>query len=60
MIHLRATGQKCYARRLTIQIESVQAHDNSLWVVAGNSWPLMNDVWKLAPPRVHVCQQIKN
>ena len=24
--------------------------DNSLWVVAGNSWPLMNDVWKLAPP----------
>ena len=26
-------------------------HDNSLWVVAGNSWPLMNDVWKLTPPR---------
>jgi hypothetical protein len=25
-------------------------YDNSLWVVAGNSWPLMNDVWKLAPP----------
>jgi hypothetical protein len=25
-------------------------HDNSLWVVAGNSWPLMNDVWKLTPP----------
>lgn len=24
-------------------------HDNSLWVVAGNSWPLMNDVWKLTP-----------
>jgi hypothetical protein len=22
-------------------------HDNSLWVVAGNSWPLMNDVWRL-------------
>ena len=22
-------------------------HDNSLWVVAGNSWPLINDVWKL-------------
>jgi hypothetical protein len=21
-----------------------------LWVVAGNSWPLMNDVWKLTPP----------
>jgi hypothetical protein len=21
--------------------------DGSLWVVAGNSWPLMNDVWKL-------------
>lgn len=25
-------------------------HDNSLWVVAGNSWPLMNDVWKLTLP----------
>lgn len=24
-------------------------HDNTLWVVAGNSWPLMNDVWKLMP-----------
>lgn len=24
--------------------------DNSLWVVAGNSWPLMNDVWKLTLP----------
>ncbi|MBI3851358.1 MAG: hypothetical protein HY298_13940 [Verrucomicrobia bacterium] len=24
-------------------------HANSLWVVAGNSWPLMNDVWKLTP-----------
>ena len=24
-------------------------HDNSLWVVAGNSWPLMNDVWRLTP-----------
>jgi hypothetical protein len=22
-------------------------HENSLWVVAGNSWPLVNDVWKL-------------
>lgn len=21
--------------------------DGSLWVVAGNSWPLMNDVWRL-------------
>ena len=25
-------------------------YDNTLWVVAGNSWPLMNDVWKLVPP----------
>jgi len=25
------------------------AHDHSLWVVAGNSWPLMNDAWKLTP-----------
>jgi hypothetical protein len=24
-------------------------HDHSLWVVAGNTWPLMNDVWKLSP-----------
>ncbi|MBM4046847.1 MAG: hypothetical protein FJ279_17210 [Planctomycetes bacterium] len=24
--------------------------DNSLWVVAGNSWPLMNDVWRLTLP----------
>jgi hypothetical protein len=22
--------------------------DKSLWVVAGNSWPLMNDVWRIA------------
>lgn len=26
---------------------SCYVFDNSLWVVAGNSWPLMNDVWKL-------------
>jgi len=25
-------------------------YDNSLWVVAGNSWPLMNDVWRLTLP----------
>ncbi len=24
--------------------------DGSLWVVAGNSWPLMNDVWRLTIP----------
>jgi hypothetical protein len=29
---------------------TVYVYDNSLWVVAGNSWPLMNDVWKLTPP----------
>ena len=28
-------------------------HDNSLWVVAGNSWPLMNDVWKLTLTVAH-------
>ncbi|NCO40193.1 MAG: hypothetical protein COZ06_35640 [Armatimonadetes bacterium CG_4_10_14_3_um_filter_66_18] len=22
--------------------------DDSLWVVAGNSWPLMNDVWRVS------------
>jgi hypothetical protein len=25
---------------------------NSLWVVAGNSWPVLNDVWKLTLPAV--------
>jgi hypothetical protein len=25
-------------------------YDRALWVVAGNSWPLMNDVWKLREP----------
>jgi len=25
-------------------------YDNSLWVVAGNSWPLMNDAWRLTLP----------
>ncbi|OIN98331.1 hypothetical protein AUJ66_01150 [Candidatus Desantisbacteria bacterium CG1_02_38_46] len=25
-------------------------YDKSLWVVAGNSWPVMNDVWKLTLP----------
>ncbi len=29
---------------------TVYVHDNSLWVVAGNTWPLLNDVWKLEPP----------
>jgi hypothetical protein len=23
---------------------------NSLWVVAGNSWPVLNDVWRLTLP----------
>ena len=26
---------------------TVYVFDKSLWVVAGNMWPLMNDVWKL-------------
>ena len=34
-------------------------HENSLWVVAGNSWPLMNDVWKLTPPLERAGQQLK-
>lgn len=25
-------------------------YDNSLWVVAGNSWPVLNDVWRLTLP----------
>jgi hypothetical protein len=29
---------------------TVYVYRDSLWVVAGNSWPLINDVWKLAPP----------
>ena len=29
---------------------TVYVFDNSLWVVAGNMWPLMNDVWKLTLP----------
>lgn len=24
--------------------------DNSLWIMAGNSWPVMNDVWRLTLP----------
>lgn len=28
-------------------------YDNSLWVVAGNTWPVVNDVWRLTlPPSV--------
>ncbi len=27
---------------------SAYVHDGKLWVVAGNHWPLMNDVWSLA------------
>jgi hypothetical protein len=26
---------------------SAYVHDGKLWVIAGNSWPLMNDVWSL-------------
>jgi len=26
---------------------TIYVYNDSLWVVAGNSWPLMNDVWKL-------------
>jgi len=29
---------------------TVYVYDKCLWVVAGNSWPLMNDVWRLTPP----------
>lgn len=34
-------------------------HANNLWVVAGNSWPLMNDVWKLVLPSERSGQPIK-
>jgi hypothetical protein len=26
---------------------SPYVHDNKLWIVAGNAWPLVNDVWQL-------------
>jgi hypothetical protein len=29
---------------------TVYIYEDSLWVAAGNSWPLMNDVWRLTPP----------
>ncbi len=29
---------------------TVYVFNGSLWVVAGNSWPLMNDVWRLTLP----------
>jgi hypothetical protein len=29
---------------------SPYVYKGSLWVVAGNSWPLMNDVWRLTLP----------
>jgi hypothetical protein len=30
---------------------TVYVYKGSVWVVAGNSWPLMNDVWRLTPLR---------
>jgi len=29
---------------------SAYVHDNHLWVVGGNAWPLLNDVWQLHLP----------
>ena len=29
---------------------TIYVFDNSLWVVAGNSWPVKNDVWRLTLP----------
>ena len=29
---------------------TIYVFDKSFWVVAGNSWPLMNDVWRLTLP----------
>ena len=26
---------------------TIYVYDGSLWLAAGNMWPLMNDVWKL-------------
>jgi hypothetical protein len=27
------------------------AYDDSLWVIAGNTWPVVNDVWRLTLPK---------
>ncbi len=32
---------------------TVYVYDNSLWVVAGNHWPVQNDVWRLTLPSAH-------
>lgn len=29
---------------------TIYVYQDSLWLVAGNAWPLMNDVWKLTMP----------
>jgi hypothetical protein len=39
---------------------TVYVYDHSLWIVAGNSWPLMNDVWKLMPPLGRSALRIAN
>jgi len=30
---------------------TIYVFDGSLWLVAGNMWPLMNDVWRLTVPQ---------
>jgi len=37
-------SKPCFAPR---HEPTVYVFDNSLWVVAGNCWPLTNDVWRL-------------
>ena len=29
---------------------STYVHDDNIWVVGGNEWPLVNDVWRLRLP----------
>ncbi|MCP4643925.1 MAG: hypothetical protein GY851_26010 [bacterium] len=36
---------------------SAYVYNDALWVVAGNAWPLMNDVWRLAVPGVTFTSQ---
>lgn len=36
---------------------SPYVHDGKLWVIGGNAWPLMNDVWQLDLPRLAFISQ---
>jgi hypothetical protein len=32
--------------------QSFYVHDDRIWLVGGNAWPLVNDVWSLQLPAV--------